>query len=65
MQLAYVMDKDTLAVIMKSGGRVISNQCDENDEHIYTVDVSNVSPSLFMNGQILKCFSSERPRLTF
>lgn len=65
MQLAYVTDKSALDLIIQSGGRVIADQRDENNEHIYTVDVSNVSPALFMNGQIIKCFSSERPKLTF
>ena len=65
MQLVYVTDTDSLAAIMKNGGRVIADQKDAENGHIYTVDVSKVSPTIFMNGQIIKCFSCERPKLTF
>ena len=65
MMIAYVSDSYVLSNLMKNGGRMLSDSRDENGEHIYAVDVTKVRPALFVNGQILKCFSCERPVMTF
>ena len=65
MKVAYVSDKETLSGLVKNGGRLLSDNVESTGTHIYTVDVTKVLPTLFINGQIIRCFSCERPVLTF
>lgn len=65
MKVVYISDKEVLSHLVQNGGRMLSDSRSDDGKHIYSVDVTKVHPTLFINGQILKCFSCERPVLTF
>ena len=65
MKIVYTSDTDTLATIVRNGGHKLAEYTDSEGNRFYSVDVSEVCPTVFTSGQVLKYFSCERTGLTF